>query len=184
MFGSCWNVGRASKTFSAWARQNGAVTTKWLNSNNLRTSNLPSDVRHYRDSCQTNTFSSNHTTAGSQISNPAGVMRGRDISCLCFLISKSVRLPSTEPWKANFPPTQGLTHKAEAHTPRLFSLNPKFPQRVAISRLSRPRVSVSSRIDTPPARRAPENGAENAKVSVVSFLGYDPHVRFPPCEPE
>jgi hypothetical protein len=47
------------------------------------------------------------------------VMRARDISCL-YLDFEEGSARSTEPRRANFPPTQELTQKAEATSPGFF----------------------------------------------------------------
>ena len=67
--------------------------------------------------------------------------------------------------------------------PRLFSLNPQFPQRVTISPLSRLRVSVSPVETSRPLNLPPESAPKTPK-SRLSLIWVMTHVPAPYGEPE
>ena len=89
---------------------------------------------------------------GVSIPSDSLTTANRDVSIVSGGINHLfTRFAARRPWASHNSPLEtelsadpGVKKQSRGTTPRLFSLNPKFPQRVAITPLSRPRVSVSS----------------------------------------
>ena len=86
-------------------------------------------------------------------------------STICSLVSplEDRGLLTTEPWRANFPPTQGLTQKAEGTDGPAFFVESQVPATGCDHRLVSPVCLRFEPVDVPPAGRTPKTAPKTPK---------------------